>query len=78
MKMRTPIITLQHIIERCGGDKILVKARKQRSTLSPCITCVQYRGGVQYRGVFSTMGDIMMHVGDILSTVGMFSTVGES
>ena len=31
---------------------------------------VQYRGDVQYRGVFSTLGvDIMMHVGDILSTV---------
>ena len=66
---------------------------------SPCIMCVQYRGGcsvpwryheyrggyleyrggVQYRGgyheycggvILSTMGDIMMHVGDIMSTVG--------
>ena len=27
-------------------------------------------------GVFSTVGDIMMHVGDIMNTVGMFSTVG--
>ena len=79
---------------------------------SPCIMCVQYRGGaqycggvqyrgriswapwgdilstvggVQYRGgiswvpwevILSTVGDIMMHVGDILSTVGVFSTVG--
>ena len=38
--------------------------------------CVQYRGGgggggAQYRG------DIMINVGDILSTVGMFSTVGD-
>ena len=32
--------------------------------------CVQYCGGVQYRG-----DDIMMHVGNILSTAGMFSTV---
>ena len=45
---------------------------------------LEYRGGVQYRGgyheyrgvilstvgMFSTMGDIMMHVGDIMSTVG--------
>ena len=31
--------------------------------------CVQYRGGAQYRGVFSTVGDIMINVGDILSTV---------
>ena len=42
----------------------------------PCVTCmcvcvcVQDRGAAQYRGVFSTVGDIMMHVGDILSTVG--------
>ena len=46
--------------------------------------CVQYRGGSQYRGVFSTVGDIMSTVGDImstvgdiLSTVGVFSTVGD-
>ena len=33
--------------------------------------CVQYHGGAQYRGVFSTMGEkIMSTVGDILSTVG--------
>ena len=32
---------------------------------------VQYHGGV-----CSTVGDIMMHVGDNLSTMGMFSTVG--
>ena len=32
--------------------------------------CVQYRGGAQYRGVFSTVGDIMSTVGDILSTMG--------
>ena len=37
---------------------------------SPCIMCVQYRGGVQY------CGDIMSPVGDILSTVGVFSTMG--
>ena len=53
--------------------------------LAPCIICVQYCG------VFSTVGDIMMHVGDILNTVedvqyhggyrdkcgGIFSTVGD-
>ena len=52
--------------------------------ISPCTMCVQYRGGVQYRGeyheyhggyleyrgVFSTVGDIMINVGDILSTMG--------
>ena len=44
---------------------------------APCITCVQYRGRVQYCGVLSTVGD-MIHVGeyhdkcgDILSTVGV-------
>ena len=30
---------------------------------SPCITCVQYRGGVQYHGSVHYRGDIMMHVG---------------
>ena len=46
--------------------------------------CVQYCGGAQYcggyheyRGVFSTMGDIMINVGAILSTMGMFSTMGD-
>ena len=29
-------------------------------------------------GVFSTMGDIMMRVGDILSTMGDFSTMRDS
>ena len=44
---------------------------------------MQFRGGVQYHGVFSTVGDITMHVGeyleyrgDIMSTVGVIlSTV---
>ena len=46
---------------------------------SPCIMCVQYRGGAQYRGGCSVpWGDIMSTVGDILSTVGVFSTVGEN
>ena len=39
---------------------------------------VQYRGGyheycegyLEYHGMFSTVGDIMMHVEDIMSTVG--------
>ena len=39
---------------------------------SPCIICVQYHGGAQYRG-----GHHEYHRGDILSTVGMFSTVGD-
>ena len=40
---------------------------------------VQYREDyLEYCGVFSTMGDIMMHVGDIMSTVGVFSTVGDT
>ena len=53
--------------------------------LSPCIMCVQYRGGCSVPwGVFSTVGgyleyrggcsvpwgDIMINVGDILSNVG--------
>ena len=36
---------------------------------TPCNVC-SVPWGVQYRG------DIMMHVGDIMSTVGVFSTVG--
>ena len=28
-------------------------------------------------GVFSTVGDIIMHVGDIMSTIGVFSTLRE-
>ena len=43
---------------------------------SPCIMCVQYRGGAQYVGVFSTMGDIMINVGGFLEYRGVFSTVG--
>ena len=39
--------------------------------LAPCITCVQYLGGVQYRG------NIMINVGDILSNKGVFSTMGD-
>ena len=43
----------------------------------PCITCVQYRGGyheycggyLEYRGILSTVGDVMMHVG-ISCTMG--------
>ena len=44
----------------------------------PCITWVQYRGGyckcggyLEYLGgiALSTVGDIMMHVGDIMSTM---------
>ena len=39
----------------------------------------EYRGGyLEYRGVFSTVGDIMMHVRDIMSTVGVFSTMGDT
>ena len=42
-----------------------------------CGGYLEYRGGVQYRGgyheyggvILSTVGDIMMHVGDIMSTV---------
>ena len=48
-------------------------------TYSPCIMCLQYRGGYhEYRGdILSTVGDvqyrgdIMIIVGDILSTVGV-------
>ena len=32
--------------------------------------------GVQYPGGVQCHGDIMMHVGDILSTVGMLSIMG--
>ena len=40
------------------------------SLSSPCITCVQYRGGIQYRGdIMNTMG-VFSTVGDIMGTVG--------
>ena len=60
--------------------------------LTPCIMCVQYRGGVQYRGdIMSTVGvvqyrggyleyrgGIQYRGGDIMSTVGVIlSTVGD-
>ena len=38
----------------------------------------EYCGGyLEYWGVFSTVGNIMINVRDILSTVGNFSTVGD-
>ena len=40
--------------------------------------CVQYRGGAQYRGGCSVpWGGFHEYRGDILSTVGVFSTVGD-
>ena len=36
-----------------------------KTRLSPCIMCVQYRGGCSV-----PWGDIMSTVGDIMSTVG--------
>ena len=44
---------------------------------SPCITCVQYRGGDQYRGGVSTVGDIMSTLRGYLEYRGVFSTVGD-
>ena len=46
------------------------------SSLSPCIMCVQYRGGaqycggVQYHGGYHEYCGVFSTVGDILSTVG--------
>ena len=66
--------------------------------LSPCIMCVQYRGGCSVPwGMFSTVGDVQYRggnheyrggyleysggyhdkCGNILSTVGVFSTMGD-
>ena len=49
-----------------------------------CIMCVQYRGGAQYRegvqycgGYHEYRGGYHEYRGDILSTVGVFSTVGD-
>ena len=37
---------------------------------------VQYHGGyLEYCGVFNTVVDIMINVGDILSTLGVLSTM---
>ena len=39
---------------------------------------VQYTGGVQYNGGFRyTLDDIMSTVGDIISTLVVFSTLGD-
>ena len=46
------------------------------SSLSPCIMCVQYRGGAQYWGYHESHGGIFSTVG-VLSTVGVFSTMGD-
>ena len=41
--------------------------------------CIVPWGYLGYReGVFSTVGDIMINMGDILSIMGVFSTVGIS
>ena len=40
-----------------------IRYRPRGLLVSLCIMCVQYRGGAQYRGVFSTAGDIMINVG---------------
>ena len=49
------------------------------ATSTPCIMCVQYRGGgvLSTVGVFSTMGDIMSTVGGYLEYRGVFSIVGD-
>ena len=39
--------------------------------------CVQYRGGAQYRGGVQYHGGYHDKCGDILSTVGVFRTVGD-
>ena len=35
----------------------------------------EYRGDVQYLLLFDCRADIMIHMGDIMNTVGVFSTV---
>ena len=52
-------------LERVKGGPTLF-----RSHFSPCMMCVQYRGGCSV-----PWGVIMSTMGDILSTVGVFSTV---
>ena len=51
-------------MEVAKRDQIL---RVRFFKLSPCIMCVQYRGGAQYCGghseMFSTVGDITINVG---------------
>ena len=46
-------------------DLVAITQVALSSHSSPCITCVQYHGGVQYRG-----GVLRCMWGDILSTVG--------
>ena len=44
--------------------------------ISPCITCVQYREGAQYCGGVQYRWGYHEYCGEILSTVGVFSTMG--
>ena len=57
----------------CDPSMFQLPARR----FAPCIMCVQYRGGAQYSGGCSVpWGISWVPWGDILSTVGVFSTVG--
>ena len=51
--------------------KTTVSSSVNSISSSLCIACVQYRGGVQYRGdIMSTVGVILSTVEVILSTMG--------
>ena len=59
-----------------GGTQYLGGVQYRGGYHEHCGGCLEYRGGVQYRGdILSTVG-VFSTVGDIMSTVGLFSTVG--
>ena len=57
---------------RSGNFRVTDRSCRNHPVLCVCSTVggVQDRGGVQYRGVFSTVGVILSTMGDILSTMG--------
>ena len=50
--------------------------RDSNPALPPCIMCVQYCGGAQCRGVFSTLGDVTRTAGGYLKYHGEFQYRG--
>ena len=71
MKENSYILHCYHNLVAMATSNNCIFSLAVYSSLSPCIMCVQYRGGAQYCGVFSTVGDIMSTVEDIMSTVGI-------
>ena len=56
-----------------------IKFNRMMMLSAPCIMCVQYRGGVQYRRGYLEYRGGVQYSEDIMSTVGVIlSTVGDT